>query len=427
MSTIMKNKYIELLCDSQVDKMQLLRHMFSNNNYDELNKIADRAPSTFTGLLSLSFLRRNSYQSLHGRGFLLSKPYEEYVGILAFIFSRNKKIINQYLLFREKYDTAFLLGKYDEAEAYLVSIKKISYSIWTLEQDIKLERLKSGLSACTQLYNKLYKESGNIYSYMAYLFYLSSSTEYSFEAEIDLNYENLKNTLDEDTFGYIVAHCMPFKPFSFADWVKFDLRSSLLDLYDNFMFALNVANEGLIKNKEFQKNVLLINDVIEDKRLHSFLYKQRLAPFEGSEAIVIREKLIKDYYSADYESFIAEYPKYGDEYPWDTSLLDLYVKSLVIMGAKCPKSIGENTPIFDKLLVYYYKYLTKENNNQPLYYRNIMTICHSCYSIYGISHFWNIVKGYESKSILHILDDFSQYSYGRNIRQYCVKLTFNRL
>lgn len=51
----MKNKYIELLCDSQVDKMQLLRHMFSNNNYDELNKIADRAPSTFTGLLSLSF------------------------------------------------------------------------------------------------------------------------------------------------------------------------------------------------------------------------------------------------------------------------------------------------------------------------------------------------------------------------------------
>lgn len=92
MSTIMKNKYIELLCDSQVDKMQLLRHMFSNNNYDELNKIADRAPSTFTGLLSLSFLRRNSYQSLHGRGFLLSKPYEEYVGILAFIFSRNKKL-----------------------------------------------------------------------------------------------------------------------------------------------------------------------------------------------------------------------------------------------------------------------------------------------------------------------------------------------
>lgn len=106
----MKNKYIELLCDSQVDKMQLLRHMFSNNNYDELNKIADRAPSTFTGLLSLSFLRRNSYQSLHGRGFLLSKPYEEYVGILAFIFSRNKKIINQYLLFREEYDTAFCWG-----------------------------------------------------------------------------------------------------------------------------------------------------------------------------------------------------------------------------------------------------------------------------------------------------------------------------
>lgn len=351
----MKKKYIELLCDSQVDKMQLLRHMLLNNNFDELNKIADRAPSTFKGLLSLSFLRRNSYQSLNGRGFLLSKPYEEYVGMLAFIFRRNKKIINQYLLLREKYETAFLLGKYDEAEFYLCSIKKISYSIWTLEQDIKLERLKSGLSACTQLYNKLYKESENIYSYMAYLFYLPSSTEYSFESEIDLNYENLKTTLEEDLFGYIVAHCMPFKPFSFADWVKFDLRSSLLDLYDNFMFALNVADEALVSSQEFQKNVLLINDVIEDKRLHTFLYKQGLAPFEETEATVIREKLIKEYYSADYESFIAEYPKYGDDYPWDTSLLDLYVKSLVIMGVKCPKTIGENTPIFDKLLVYYYK------------------------------------------------------------------------
>lgn len=411
-----KLNYTSLFCDSNRDKMQLLRHMLLNNNYEELCKIADKVPSTFNGLLSLSFLRRKDYKSLHGRGFILNKPYEEYVGMLAFIFRRNEKILNDYIDYREKYESALLLGKFEEAERFLNLIKSISCSMWTLEQDIKLERLKSGLGACTYLYNKLYKESGNIYSYVAYISYISSSIEYSFEADVKLNYEKLKTSAEKDLLGYIVSHCMPYYPYDFSDWVKWDLNTSLLDLYDNFVNSLNVIDDTMLSNKSFKSNVLYVNDFIKDKKLRAFLIKHGLVSFEENGEDVARESIIRNYYSGNYQTVIEEYSLYGNRKPWDTTLLDLYVKSLIMLDEPCPLSIGDDSSILDKLLIYYYCYLTKDKNRQSLYYRNIQTICYSCYSVYGIAHFWNIVNGYEENDIFHILDKFTQYSYGRSVR-----------
>ena len=409
-------KYTSLFYDSNIDKMRLVRKILLENDYVALCKIAAKIPSTFNGLLSLSFLRRKDYQSINSSGFVLGKPYEEYIGMLAFIFKRNAKYINQYIETREKYETSLLLGQYEEAERFLQEIKAISYSTWTLEQDIKLERLKSGLGSCTRLYNKLYKESGNFCSYMAFLSYQTSSIEYSFESDVRLHYEKLKTSANKDTFGYFVSHCMPFFPYEFSNWVKWDLNSSLLDLYDNFLNALNVINEEMISNKTFRANVLHVQEFIKDKRLSTFLMKHDLMPYEKTNKDVERETIIRKYYSGNYQAILDEYPKYGNKNPWDTALLDLYVKSLILLDIPCPLSIVDDSSIYDKLLIYYYRYLAKVDNRQTLYYRNIKTICYSCYSVYGIAHFLNIISGYETKDIFHIFDNFDQFSYGRSVR-----------
>lgn len=411
-----ESKYISLFYDSNIDKMRLVHNILFENDYAALCKIEAKTPSTFKGLLSLSFLRRKDYHSINSSGFILSKPYEEYVGMLAFIFKQNAKYINKYIENREKYETSLLFGQYGEAKQFLQEIKAISYSTWTLEQDIKLERLNAGLGACTRLYNKLYKESGNFCSYMAYISYQTSSIEYSFESDIRLHYEKLKASANKDTFGYFVSHCMSFYPYEFSNWVKWDLNSSLLDLYDNFIIALNVIDDEMMSNKTFQANVLHVNEHIKDKRLSTFLMKHGLISYEMTNEDVERECIIRNYYSGNYQAVMEAYPKYGNKNPWDTALLDLYVKSLILLDVPCPLSIDDNSSIYDKLLIYYYRYLTKDDNRQTLYYRNIKTICYSCYSIYGIAHLWNIINGYETKDIFHIFDKFEQFSYGRSVR-----------
>ena len=409
-------KYTSLFYNSSIDKIQLVRKILQDNDYAKLCKIEAKTPTTFKGLLSLSFLRRKNYHSINSSGFILGKPYEEYVGMLAFIFKQNSKYINKYIENREKYETSLLLGQYDEAKQYLQEIKAISYSTWTLEQDIKLERLNSGLGACTRLYNKLYKESGNFCSYMALISYQTSSIEYSFESDIRLHYEKFKASANKDTLGYFVSHCMAFYPYEFSNWVKWDLNSSLLDLYDNFMIALNVVDDEMMSNKTFQANVLHVYEHIRDKRLSTFLMKHGLISYEMTNGDVEREGIIRNYYSGNYQAVMDIYPEYGNKKPWDTALLDLYVKSLILLDAPCPLAIDDNSSIYDKLLIYYYRYLTKADNRQTLYYRNMKTICYSCYSIYGIAHLWNIINAYETNDIFHMFDKFECFSYGRSVR-----------
>lgn len=409
--------YLSLFCDSRYDNMKVLRNLLKENDYDDLCKIAAKMPSTFSGLISLSFLRRKSYNMLHGKGFLLAKPYEKYTGMLAFIFKQNKSFLNDYIKSREEYEMSLLLGDYTSARTRLNEIKNISCSIWTLEQDIKLERLQKGLSACTKLYDKLYTESGNIYSYMAYIAYISSSIEYSFESDVELNYKGLKEKTEKDICGYVVSHSMPYFTYEYADWVQWDLKTSLFDLYENFILSLNVLDSQIINNEEFKRNILRIYDSVKDKRLMMFLAKNHIKDYFLSEKDKKRETILENYYKGNYKNVIDDYSAYGKDSPWDTALLDIYVKSLLLTKSVCPvKGIDHSTSIVNRIIFYYYNYLCKTDNSQSLYYRNLKTLCYSCYSIYGISHLLDIINGYEKKNVAHMLDDFSKNSYGRTLR-----------
>lgn len=412
-----KVDYKSLLFNPKIDNITVLHKMLLDNSYEELCKIAASIPTTFKGLLSLSFLKRKDYAFLRRRGFLLNKPYEDYVGVLAFVFKQNQKELNEYIKLREAYEKAFLLGNYSEARKYLDLIKKISYSLWSLEQDIKLERLNKGLNSCTELYGKLYKESGGLISYMSYIFYMSSSVEYNFDSEIELYYRTLKNKADTDILGYLTSHSMPYLNYKYGDWVAWDFRMSILDIYECFILALNVIDDNLIQKTDFQKNLQRIDDLLDDRRIKMFIAKNEIRSYCLSSIDTCRENLIIEYYEGKYSDVVVNYPEYNKEYPWDMGVLDLYVKSLILAGIPCPiENVNEASSINEKLIYNYYNYLIKKDNSQSLFYRNLITICHSCYSIYGISHFLDILEGYETKDLSHILDAFAKHSFGRSIR-----------
>lgn len=318
-----KIDYNSYFLNSRLDVIKVLQKMLLSHNYEELCHIANRTKSTFKGLISLSFLKRRSYQKMNGTGFFINRPYEEYVGVLAYIFRQNSNVINEYVKLRENYEKAFLLGDYDKAHECLECIKNISHSTWTLEQDIKLERLRNGLKSCTELYNKLYKECGSLYSYMAYIYYLSSSVEYSFDTEVSLNYNQLKSEVDEDIFGYIVSHCMPYYRYNYSDWVEWDIKSSLLDLYETFIRTLYVIDDKFIQKQDFRKTILIIDNIINDKRLNMYVVKHKIGSYRCTGMDGEREDIIRNYYNGFYYVVVEKYPSYGKKQPYDTSLLDL--------------------------------------------------------------------------------------------------------
>ena len=58
-------KYTSLFYNSSIDKIQLVRKILQDNDYAKLCKIEAQTPTTFKGLLSLSFLRRKNYHSIN--------------------------------------------------------------------------------------------------------------------------------------------------------------------------------------------------------------------------------------------------------------------------------------------------------------------------------------------------------------------------
>ena len=148
-----------------------------------------------------------------------------------------------------------------------------------------------------------------------------------------------------------------------------------------------------------------------------FIAKNEIRSYCLSSIDTCRENLIIEYYEGKYSDIVVNYPEYNKEYPWDMGVLDLYVKSLILAGISCPiENVNEASSINEKLIYNYYNYLIKKDNSQSLFYRNLITICHSCYSVYGISHFLDILEGYETKDLSHILDAFAKHSFGRSIR-----------
>jgi len=148
-----------------------------------------------------------------------------------------------------------------------------------------------------------------------------------------------------------------------------------------------------------------------------FLAKNHIKDYFLSEKDKKRESILENYYNGNYRNVIEDYSEYGNDCPWDTVLLDIYVKSLLLSNSVCPvDGIDNNTSIVNRIIFYYYNYLCKTDNSQSLYYRNLKTLCYSCYSIYGISHFLDIVNGYEKKNLAYMLDGFSKNSYGRSLR-----------
>jgi hypothetical protein len=88
---------IKLLCEPKTDRIRLVNLLMQESTYEDISHLYERMPALHKGLFSLPYLRRKSYDKLYATGNILDKDVIEYIGILAFVFERNKNYILQFL------------------------------------------------------------------------------------------------------------------------------------------------------------------------------------------------------------------------------------------------------------------------------------------------------------------------------------------
>lgn len=76
---------------------------------EELERIRQAVSPTFKGLLSLSYLRRNSIEQVFGRGYNVEKDIVDLYGLFLYLFRYHASYINKYVELRNKvYDSVLL-------------------------------------------------------------------------------------------------------------------------------------------------------------------------------------------------------------------------------------------------------------------------------------------------------------------------------
>lgn len=399
-------KWIGVLNNPSYSKRDVLAAILEDCTYDELESIYKRSPNLLKGLLSLSYLKRTSYNQIFTSNVKPRRELKDFIGVVAYVVKRNAALINKYIEYRIRVERAILTGQYEQARQLIETINTtISYSYWAATCLIKIARLEKGLNECTDLYNKLCDNNNTITRQIYYCAYRSSS--------LDFLDEDLKRVLAPSTKEYsefvnnfLITHCMPYWGVKEGDWICADTNSSIIDFYNNFLVFLPNLSETTIKDASVSYCLNELNSCINDQYLSKicYLYGITETPVLDSERNDITEAYLHDYYDFVIEKAAPYLTKTIDDF----EIQSYYLKSLFFQGFEIAP-LKKDSPLIDKIRYYYYNIIS-HSENQAVDKRRLINLCRSQYYLQGVRQLYTIIEGVESLDIYNLYFNTWKYS-----------------
>lgn len=187
-----------------------------------------------------------------------------------------------------KFEQAFLSGKFEDADVSLDELKeKVGDSMWGVKSRINLYQYAYGVERQKEYFNelKLQAHGSGLAAFIAY--YLSCKAEPSvlfhhFKELFDQILEELED--HKDLFPLLSYHLMPgveFRNSDFAELLRIEATSSVLDYYEVFLFIMQnlLADEDPL-GKKMLNHLISLNFDDWDSRLGVLSSRKNNVPSE---------------------------------------------------------------------------------------------------------------------------------------------------
>lgn len=405
-------KYIDLLCNSKSNKLAVIADMLCNLSYDELVYVEKHAPKMFSSLVKIKYLKRQSYNKVASSGYYFYKKddFSEYFGTLAYIFEHNKNELNLFVDLFNSFEKSLLIGEYEKCLCVLHEInEKVSYSFWGTDMEIKLTRLTKGLSIATAVYNKLFSDNTRLSS-LCNLSFKTSAVDVPFDSDVD---NSLKRMPDQSTKDFYIFHNFPYLDIQEGQWIYSNSTLSIVDLYCGFIYSLDCLSESTIQNENFIRYLTIISNSIDDIRI-----KKRICllnrTIDGMSNEKNRQEIISDYYNGDYTNVVETGKDYIVNNPFDTSIMDLYVKSCILRQIEIPET-KDNSSIIQRIVYCYYRYL-KNDEYSDVFRKKLLNLCEVWYAMPSVKHLYLMIKDRSCNDITKFNCNYWRSSYGLNVQ-----------
>lgn len=379
-------QYREILNRQPIRREDAVRVVMGCSSYQEFTRYYKQTPQLFLGLFkkNCSYLKRKSYSEIYRSGeFGIMSPLD-YVGMLSFVLPLFKKEINDFVELRYQYETVYLEGKYIEAEDILNRMNgTISYSVWAAANLIKLSELTGGLDKRLDTFNKL--NGLGIQPLTSYICDQAQETA-SINASALLFNDKRKAEIDGFNFeskwqtDYLLMHFFPYENIDLNECLSYDFKSSLIDLYVDFIIFLPQLLVSYKDDLIFLKYLGTIVKNINDERLRKY----------GVLVGVVKE---------DYNT---------------RTLLSVDVDSIFeecVEAVRQGKEIGEPDGSLKERIRYHLRYYL-ENKDKMLHGNKLAMIGLSNPGLHPLRRLCELMKDLEESNFANFGNNFWMYSEG---------------
>ena len=337
------DEYKKHLFHPKTDNYILLGHLKQEGDYDKIKKV-------YRSLISHPFVKNSlkinslpkDYSDIRKQ-----KPVPfsgNFIGESSFyllVLEENKEIITSFISLKDKYETEFLIGNYDYAEALLIEIEKLSgKSIWLIENQILLkeyrEGVKSNWSEVSELSNKV-----NDPFVLFFIENLSKKAESKISFFRYLNiFNNQVNEIitHQELYEYLCfrLNYLAFSGYNNLAYYLFAESSS--SIIDRYLIFKDVLSEMFSDRFKEHKNVLfsissklyeLFPNDIQLIQILSLLSPNYIKHLPVNEDI---NQLFRDYSIGNYSDCIECGASLILENPTIIEIYEIYVKSTIEKG-----------------------------------------------------------------------------------------------
>lgn len=398
----------------------MVTDILKNGSYEEIMDYYNHTPTVFKGLYkySVKHLIRKSYEDIYFTGGVYLKEPVDYLGLLAFVLPLFNDKINEFLKYKRIFEHSYLKGQYDDCDEALSYIEKnVSYSAWGATNRIRIAELRDGAEGRTKVCNEISNSCKSaILTEICTCARDAASIDSSTSAWYEEKYKNDVMAYSHEQWqkDFIVSHLHPYKSYDRGKWMSFDMLSSIIDLYVNFVYNMRLVMSLSRHDVKIIGYLTTINNAINDPYLDKYCSLIGIKPkCDWTE----RDSLLNDLYYKDpseIDSKVAE--QYIAENSTDIDYLFEYIKTLV--DSKYVTKYGKNDGcVLDRVKHHLFFYLLRKD---PIIHLNkLKIICQSNPTLMAFRQLFWMVANMEFCKVEDFALSYWCYSYGYNLLDVC--------
>lgn len=357
-----------------------------------------------------------SVEKIGGKGhyFYKAEDFRKEINWLCLLVKHEAYKLVKYVAKRDEVEKLILLGKLEQAESILESVRKdFGYSVWYYEMRFLILSRQEKEDAIWRLETEI-NEKKNQSSYFAYLIYslakrsMKSFSAYNYDAELDAQIERSRTAFHKDQCDFFHLFLNFYKNYALKDTTAPISMVSPLAMIDRYNFLVNVLRASYVQRIKDRRYIAHIASTIfkmtQDKYLVALAYLDEKNNVDETYYEKELIEILNEYYVGNFDLVLQLCRKYIKDKPTNFDVVKVYVRALIFKGEKYyPIAKGENVLINDIAQQVYEVLTSKENTNElTQFYQLQKSICGLSVAC-GMDYFYKEEKDIQPDITLYCL------------------------